>query len=155
MHIGNSDAAAERHLANVLIQRRDAIGRAYLSAINPVVNPRLSTDGALVFDNAAVDAGFAKPATAYGPAWLQFDSATGNTTKIADRAARRRSCMRRRPAPGAIGSLSKSISARRATIHRGSSPCARIAARRMAGSSSARAAARPAASGTNKARGPR
>src|SRR5215218_1536180 len=36
-----SDPAAEQHLAAVLIKRRDAIGRAYLPSINPIVNPRL------------------------------------------------------------------------------------------------------------------
>jgi hypothetical protein len=33
-----SDAGAERHLADVLIKRRNRIGRAYLTAINPVVD---------------------------------------------------------------------------------------------------------------------
>ena len=35
-----SDPAAERHLADVLIKRRDKIGRAYLVPINPIVDPR-------------------------------------------------------------------------------------------------------------------
>ena len=52
-----SDPAAEAHLADVLIKRRDAIGRAYLPAINPIVDPAL--DGALTFGNAAVQAGVA------------------------------------------------------------------------------------------------
>ena len=35
-----SDPSAERHVADVLIKRRDAIGRAYLPAINPTrLNP--------------------------------------------------------------------------------------------------------------------
>src|SRR5262249_48061159 len=61
VHTGEySDHAAEAHLAAVLIKRRDAIGRAYLPAINPIVDPRLSADGRLTFDNAAVAAGFAE-----------------------------------------------------------------------------------------------
>ena len=63
VHTGQfSDPAAERHLAAVLIKRRDAIGRTYLTAINPVVNPRLDAAGALTFENAAVAAGVADAA---------------------------------------------------------------------------------------------
>ena len=36
-----SDPAAERHLADMLIKRRDKIGRAYLASVTPLVNPRL------------------------------------------------------------------------------------------------------------------
>jgi hypothetical protein len=85
VHAGEyTDAAAERYLANVLIQRRDAIGRAYLTAINPVINPRLTTDGVLAFDNAAVDAGYADAPATYQATWLQFDNATGNTSRVAE-----------------------------------------------------------------------
>ena len=79
-----SDAAAEKHLGDVLIKRRDTIGRVYLNAINPIVNPRLDANGVLAFDNAAVAAGFAKPASEYRAAWSRFDNATGATQKIAD-----------------------------------------------------------------------
>jgi hypothetical protein len=68
----------------VLIKRRDAVGRAYLPAINPIVNPRLEADGTLSFDNAAVAAGFADAPTAYHAAWLRFDNTTGATTPIGD-----------------------------------------------------------------------
>src|SRR5436190_2316335 len=55
VHTGQfSDPAAERHLAAVLIKRRDAIGRAYLPAINPVVDPSLDAAGRFSFGNAAV-----------------------------------------------------------------------------------------------------
>ena len=39
-----SDPAAERLLADVLIERRDAIGHAYLNAINPVVDVELDDE---------------------------------------------------------------------------------------------------------------
>lgn len=85
VHTGQySNAAAEAHLASVLIKRRDAIGRAYLTAINPVIDPRLDASGTLTFGNAAVAAGFAEAPTAYHAAWLRFDNTTNATTSIAE-----------------------------------------------------------------------
>ena len=54
-----SDPAAGRYLADVLIKRRNAIGREYLAAINPVTDPALDNAGTLTFRNAALDAGVA------------------------------------------------------------------------------------------------
>jgi hypothetical protein len=85
VHTGQySDASAESYLAPVLIKRRDAIGRAYLPAINAIVNPRLDAGGTLSVDNAAVAAGFADAPTGYHVAWLRFDNTTGATTPIGD-----------------------------------------------------------------------
>ena len=53
-----SDPAAEKHLADVLIARRDKIGRAYLTLANPIVDPLLDDTGVLKFGNAAVQYGF-------------------------------------------------------------------------------------------------
>ena len=65
VHTGQfSDPAAEKHLGDVLIKRRDKIASVYLTAVNPIVNPRLDASGRLTFDNAAVAAGVANgPAT--------------------------------------------------------------------------------------------
>jgi hypothetical protein len=76
-----SDPKAEELLANVLIQRRDKIGRTYLNAVNPVVSVALDGDGGLTFDNAAVSGGVATaPAGGYAIHWARFDNGTGDAT---------------------------------------------------------------------------
>jgi hypothetical protein len=76
------DPESEAMLAKFFIERRDAIVRRYLPAVNPVVDVRLSADGALTFKNAAADAGVAKAPTEYSVQWLRFDNAAGTTTAI-------------------------------------------------------------------------
>ncbi len=100
-----SDPAAEAHLAAVLIKRRDAIGRTYLPAINPIVEPRLDTGGTLTFDNAAVSAGFAKAPTRYVALWSRFDNATGDKQRIAETESTTMSMSAPRDLPGADGSF--------------------------------------------------
>jgi hypothetical protein len=77
-----SNPAAERHIADTLIARRDAIGRAWLTHVNPVIDPALDASGRLTFRNAAVAAGVAKAPASYEVAWFAFDNAARTTTAL-------------------------------------------------------------------------
>jgi hypothetical protein len=83
VHTGQySDPAAEQHLAAVLMQRRDSIARTYLTAVNPVVDPRLDSNGVLTVSNAAVDARVADAPREYVVSWSGFDNLSRATTPI-------------------------------------------------------------------------
>ena len=95
-----SDPAAERHLADVLIARRDRIGAAYLPRINPLIDFTLDAGGGLAFANAAVDAGVAPAPGGYRAAWAEYDDDTGESHPLGES----RSNGMRLEAPGALPS---------------------------------------------------
>jgi hypothetical protein len=80
-----SDPAATRHLEDVLIKRRDHIGRTWLTDVNPVVSPSIDEQQVLTFRNAAVAAGVATSPAAHVVRWNLFDNATGAATPLGPR----------------------------------------------------------------------
>jgi hypothetical protein len=82
------DPASRDAVVQFLVDRRQAILRRGLTAINPVANPRLDAAGTLTFDNAAVDADVARIPAGYRTEWFWFDNATGATTRMGERWSR-------------------------------------------------------------------
>jgi hypothetical protein len=79
-----TDPQAEQFLGDALIERRNRIGRVFLTAVNPVVDPALAADGTLTFTNAAVQHGFASAPAAYATVWHQFDNQSGDVRRIGE-----------------------------------------------------------------------
>jgi hypothetical protein len=79
-----TDESAAVLLANVLIKRRDKIGRTYLTAVNPVTDIQLDASGTLTFENAAVEYDVAKTPDHYRVIFNRFDNATGESTPIGE-----------------------------------------------------------------------
>ena len=77
-----SDPAAARYLADVLIARRDAIARTWISNVNPIANPRIAPDGRLTFDNVAAEARVASDMAEYRIRWALFDNTTRTTSPL-------------------------------------------------------------------------
>ncbi len=69
-----TDPADAEFLVKTLAARRDAIAKAYLPAVNPIVTPALDSGGQLTFANAAVDAGVAAAPRAYSAHWSRLDN---------------------------------------------------------------------------------
>jgi hypothetical protein len=66
----------------VIIARRDKIGLAWLTHINPLVDFAIDPAGTLTFRNIAADTNRAHAASEYRVQWARFDNATGEARPL-------------------------------------------------------------------------
>ena len=79
-----SDPRVEEYVGDVLIARRNKIGRAWLIAVNPVVDVKLDAKGILTFDNAAVSHLVATAPSHYELSWAWFDNQSHTVTPFGE-----------------------------------------------------------------------
>jgi hypothetical protein len=77
-----SDPAATDFLTRTLITRRDKVVAAWINQVCPVVEPRLSPEGAFTFVNAAVEARVANVPVQYELRWFRFDNVTDQRVPV-------------------------------------------------------------------------
>ena len=81
-----SEPGAAEQIGSTIIERRDKVVRAWITAVNPVVDATLGADGTLRFQNAAVQARIAAAApTGYALRWSRLDNATGAESGVVER----------------------------------------------------------------------
>ncbi len=79
-----SDPRATDYMTTTLIKRRDKVLRTWLNAVNPVVDPALTSAGRLTWNNAAVTARVAEAPESYTLQWFRFDNATDTRTNVGE-----------------------------------------------------------------------
>jgi hypothetical protein len=80
-----SDPRATDFLTAALIERRDKVVATWLNQVAPIVDPTLTSDGALTFANGAVSAGVADAPASYQLQWFRFDNASSTRTPVGGR----------------------------------------------------------------------
>jgi len=109
-----SEPGAADYTAATLMKRRDKVLKTWLTQVNPIADPRLTPDGMLSFENAAVNARVATPPSSYLLTWSRFDNAlagrVGESVEMTVAAARAQ-------APGGLLQGSEFVSVAIRSIH--------------------------------------
>ncbi len=78
------DPKATEYLTETILARKTKVLAEWLNGTNPVINLSLSETGLLRFQNAAEQAGVAKPADHYTIVWSRFDNESSAHTPVGD-----------------------------------------------------------------------
>jgi len=109
------DPSVTKYVTKTLLERRAKVLDAWLNATNPIVDVTLSRSGELSFENAAEQAGVAKPAERYTVQWSRFDNTSGTHHPIGDELT---VSTPRADAPATVtGSGAEYVSARLSAFH--------------------------------------
>jgi hypothetical protein len=109
-----SEPGAADYITGTLIRRRDKVLHTWLTAVNPIAEPWMTTGGVVTFENAAVAAGVATPPAEYVMTWSRFDNTIGAP---AGESVQRRVTEPRAVAPPALIGEAEFISVKVETIH--------------------------------------
>jgi hypothetical protein len=102
---GRRRRPVQRSASKLIIERRNAILRRYLPAVNPVVDVRLSAPGTLTIRNAAVDAGVCLDAHQIRGRVVASDNATGVATRLGETSASQPSVSAPQDLPSTTGTF--------------------------------------------------
>jgi hypothetical protein len=79
-----TDPRATEYLTRTLMARRENVLRAWLTAVNPLIDATLDRTGRLSASNVAVGAGVATPPASYTLSWFTLDEASGTATTVGE-----------------------------------------------------------------------
>jgi hypothetical protein len=83
-----SDPRVTDYITGTLLQRRALVIRTFLTALNPVANPRVDAAGVMRFDNLAETSGLVSRTSDYDVSWFGYDNESGVGVPVADRRLR-------------------------------------------------------------------
>jgi hypothetical protein len=74
---GFSDPRATDYITGTLLRRRAMVMRAFLTAVNPVADPRFDSQNVLTFTNVAEGASLIDQSSQYEISWFRYDNDSG------------------------------------------------------------------------------
>ncbi len=79
-----NDQKSELFLKKALIERRDSIGSAYFTRLNPIAKPAIEASGILQFKNLVATNRVVNPTEKYQVTWFLFDNSSGQSTWVGE-----------------------------------------------------------------------